>query len=200
MSPLPDRSALGLRERKKAQMRETIQSFALQLMREQGYAATTVEQIITGVDVSESTFFRYFPTKESLVLSDEFDPIILEAFLAQPTDISVMSALRNAMRSLFAGLSAEALADQRERVNLVVQVPSLRSAMLDQFSETMTVLSRAIAERTDRAADDFVIRVVAGAVIGAAMAILTAMADDPSADIAELMDRAMEQLEGGLSL
>jgi AcrR family transcriptional regulator len=200
LSPLPDRSALGLRERKKAQMRETIQSFALQLMREQGYAATTVEQIITGVDVSESTFFRYFPTKESLVLSDEFDPIILEAFLAQPTDISVMSALRNAMRSLFAGLSAEALADQRERVNLVVQVPSLRSAMLDQFSETMTVLSRAIAERTDRAADDFVIRVVAGAVIGAAMAILTAMADDPSADIAELMDRAMEQLEGGLSL
>jgi AcrR family transcriptional regulator len=200
LSPLPDRSALGLRERKKAQMRETIQSFALQLMREQGYAATTVEQIITGVDVSESTFFRYFPTKESLVLSDEFDPIILEAFLAQPNDISVMSALRNAMRSLFAGLSAEALADQRERVNLVVQVPSLRSAMLDQFSETMTVLSRAIAERTDRAADDFVIRVVAGAVIGAAMAILTAMADDPSADIAELMDRAMEQLEGGLSL
>jgi AcrR family transcriptional regulator len=200
LSPLPDRSALGLRERKKAQMRETIQSFALQLMREQGYAATTVEQIITGVDVSESTFFRYFPTKESLVLSDEFDPIILEAFLAQPNDISVMSALRNAMRSLFAGLSAEALADQRERVNLVVQVPSLRSAMLDQFSETMTVLSRAIAERTDRAADDFVIRVVAGAVIGAAMAILTAMADDPSADIAELMDRAMEQLEGGLSV
>lgn len=200
MSPLPDRSALGLRERKKAQMRETIQSFALQLMREQGYAATTVEQIITGVDVSESTFFRYFPTKESLVLSDEFDPIILEAFLAQPTDISVMSALRNAMRSLFAGLSAEALADQRERVNLVVRVPSLRSAMLDQFSETMTVLSGAIAERTDRVADDFAIRVVAGAVIGAAMAILTAMADDPSADIAELMDRAMEQLEGGLSL
>jgi AcrR family transcriptional regulator len=200
LSQLQDRSALGLRERKKARMRETIQSFALQLMHEQGYAATTVEQIINGVDVSESTFFRYFPTKESLVLSDEFDPIILEAFLAQPTDIPVMSALRNAMRSLFAGLPAEVLAEQRERVSLIVKVPSLRSAMLDQFSETMTLLSRAIAERTNRAADDFAIRVIAGAVIGAAMTILAAMADNPSADMAELMDRALEQLEGGLSL
>ena len=48
----------GLRERKKAQTRAAIQAYALRLFREQGYDATTIEQIIDAADVSETTFFR----------------------------------------------------------------------------------------------------------------------------------------------
>jgi AcrR family transcriptional regulator len=44
----------------------------------------TVSQIAEVAEVSESTFFRYFPTKEEVVPWDDFDPLIVEAFRAQP--------------------------------------------------------------------------------------------------------------------
>ena len=80
MVPLDEASTLGLRERKKARTRAAIQRHALRLFREQGYDATTVSQIAEAAEVSDSTFFRYFPTKEDVVLWDEFDPLIIEVF------------------------------------------------------------------------------------------------------------------------
>ena len=72
--PLPpspaDAPRPGLRERKKLKTRLAIQEHALRLFREQGYQQTTVEQIADAADVSPSTFFRYFPTKEDVVLFD----------------------------------------------------------------------------------------------------------------------------------
>src|SRR5437016_6707742 len=102
-----DRPALGLRERKKAKTRAAIQQHALRLFREQGYDATTVEQIAAAAEISPSTFFRYFPTKEDVVLYDAFDPLIFAAFAAQPAALSPIQALRGALRAVFAALSAE---------------------------------------------------------------------------------------------
>jgi AcrR family transcriptional regulator len=69
----PGPPPLGLRERKKARTRAAIQEQALHLFAAQGYAATTVRQIADAAEVSESTFFRYFPTKEDVVMHDRFD-------------------------------------------------------------------------------------------------------------------------------
>jgi len=74
----------GLRERKKARTRASLREHALRLFGEQGYHATTVEQIAAAAEVSPSTFFRYFPTKEDLVLQDDMDTRMVEALERQP--------------------------------------------------------------------------------------------------------------------
>src|SRR3954454_2644348 len=88
----------GLRERKKAKPRAAIREHALRLFREQGYQRTTVEQIAAAAEVSPSTFFRYFPTKEDLVLQDDMDTRLVEAFERQPSGLSPIAALRGAIR------------------------------------------------------------------------------------------------------
>ena len=98
-----------MRERKKAKTRAAIQVHALRLFAAQGYDATTVEQIAEAAEVSPSTFFRYFPTKEDVVLHDGYDPLLLAAFQAEPAELGPIAAIRGAMRSVFGSLSAQEL-------------------------------------------------------------------------------------------
>ena len=196
----PEVAATGLRERKKAKTRAAIRAHAMRLFREQGYDATTVQQIIEEAEVSESTFFRYFPTKAEVALTDDFDPVIVEAFRAQPPELSSIQALRSAFRLAFAQLSLEEESEQRDRMALVMSVPELRAAMLDQFASAMQLLSEVVAERAGKPVNDASVRTLAGAVVGVAMSVMFAITEDPSTDLATLLDEAMAHLEAGLSL
>ena len=190
----------GLRERKKARTRATIQACALRLFREQGYDATTIEQIIAAADVSETTFFRYFPTKEDVVLQDDYDPQLIRAFQAQPPQLAVIPALRAAFATAFASMTAQQRAEQNERITLTFTVPRLRAAMLDQISQAVQLLARAMAERAGRQPGDLTVRAVAGAIAGAVVAVSAAVTDDPDADLPALIDQAIAHLEPGLTL
>ena len=195
-----DRPAPGLRERKKARTRAAIQRHALRLFREQGYDTTSVSQIAEAAEVSESTFFRYFPTKEDVVLWDEYDPRIVEVFRAQPAELSPIAALRAAFREVLAQLSEAERADQRERTALMLSVPPLRAMLVDQIRGPMRLLADVVAERVGRKPDDPGVRVVAGAVLGVGLAAMFAWAEDPDADMLALVDDAMARLEAGLRL
>lgn len=197
MPQAADRPAIGLRERKKERTREAIRAHALHLFATQGYDETRVQQIIDEVEISESTFFRYFPTKADVVLSDDFDPLIVYSFQRQPRELNSIQALRNAFRDAFGRLSPDEVDDQRSRMQIVLAVPELRAAMLDQFASAMKLLETVLAERTGRRADDLAVRALAGAVVGVAMAVMLAVFEDPTADLAALLDQAMAQLETG---
>jgi AcrR family transcriptional regulator len=202
-SPSPpgsDQSARGLRERKKARTRADIQARALALFAAQGYEATTVQQIAATAEVSESTFFRYFPTKADVVLWDDFDPLIIEAFRRQPPELDAIGALRAATRDAFAQLTREQLDDQRERTKLTFTVPELRARMLDQLIVAMQMLAELVAERTGRPREDIHVRAFAGAVIGAILAASFAVIDDPGASFVAVLDDAFGALEAGLQL
>jgi AcrR family transcriptional regulator len=200
MSEAPAARPVGLRERKKARTRAAIREHALRLFREQGYHATTVEQIAEAAEVSPSTFFRYFPTKEDVVLQDDFDPIAIEKFEAQPRDLHPLTALRAAIREAFAEVSADELEQWREVTRLTLAVPELRARTLDEFTRSVTMAAELIAKRQGRDPDDFAVRTVAGAVVGVGLSVMMAAAEDPSADVVALMDAGLAHLEAGLPL
>ena len=189
MSPPADPGAGGLRERKKAKTREAIQSHALDLFRRQGYDATTVDQIIDAADVSESTFYRYFPTKAAVALDDGYDPLLVEAFRAQPLDLTSLEAIRAAFHDVFSELTSEERLGLSERIGLMLAVTELRAAM--------HLLAEVMGDRTGRGADDPRVRSLAGAVVGGAIAVMFAVGEDPTADLATLMDEALANLESG---
>jgi AcrR family transcriptional regulator len=190
----------GLRERKKARTRAEIQRQALRLFRERGYEATTVARIAEAAEVSESTFFRYFPTKEDVVLWDEFDPLIFEAFKAQPAESDPIRALRDAIRAVLARPSPTEREHLRERVGLLLSVPPLRAALVDQLHGPMRLLAVAVAERTGRRPDDPAVRALAGAMMGVGLSAMFAAVEHSDADIVSLVDEGLAQLEAGLPL
>jgi AcrR family transcriptional regulator len=189
----------GLRERKKARTRAAIQHEALRLFREQGYEATTVEQIAASVEISPSTFFRYFPAKEDLVLTDDYDPLIIEAMRVQPVSLGPVEAVRGALRSVFDGLSEEDLADMRSRAELVFAVPELRAGMFGQSAQTVRQVTELAAQRAGLSADDFVVYTMAGAILGAMVAAELYWVQHPGRELFKLLDEALSHLGPGPS-
>lgn len=61
------RDGLGLRERKKARLRQQIIETAIRLFRKKGYENTRVDDIVQVLEISQPTFFRYFPTKDAVL-------------------------------------------------------------------------------------------------------------------------------------
>lgn len=189
----------GLRERKKAKTRAAIQHEALRLFKEQGYQETTVEEIADAAEVSPSTFFRYFPTKEAVVLTDDYDPLILEAIRTQPSELGPIAAVRAALRSLFTGLGTEELDDMRDRAELALAVPELRAATLDQFAQTIRQITVVVADRLGRTSDDFAVATLAGAILGVMISAEFHWVEHPGTDLVELIDDALRRLDSGLT-
>ena len=196
----PGRARPGLRERKKARTRAAIREHAFRLFREQGYDGTTVEQIAEAAEVSPSTFFRYFPTKEDVVLQDDMDTLWLEAVRAQPAGLSPIAALREGMHAAFGQLSAEQFDQLREGTKLAFTVPAVRARSLDEAARTIGIIGTAIAERTGRDPADPAIRMFAGAVVGIATAAWFAAPGDDMTDFAKNFEEGLSFLEAGLPL
>ena len=188
----------GLRERKKAKTRLAIREHAMALFKDQGYDKTTVEQIAAAAEVSPSTFFRYFPSKEEVVLQDDYDALLIAAFHAQQVGVPPLQALRNAISEVFLSMPEGQQAEEADRIRLMTEVPELRARMLTQVSEMIQMLAEAVAERVGRQSDDFEVRTFAGALVGVALGIAASSGDDPGNDYLRQFDRALALLEAGL--
>ncbi|HEX6869886.1 MAG TPA: TetR family transcriptional regulator [Micromonosporaceae bacterium] len=191
----------GLRERKKRKTRWAIQDHALRLFAEQGYEATTVDQIAAAAEISPSTFFRYFKTKEDLVVEDEYDALLAEGVRTLRPDLEPLAAIREVMRSAFRAMGAQERAKVLERAKLIMSVPALRARSMQNFLNTVALVREAAAERTGRPVTDFELRAFAGAVVGALVGVLEAWIESGDPDeLPDLMDRALAYLGAGLPL
>ncbi len=171
------RPTVGLRERKKAKTRAAIRDHALRLFMAQGYADTTVDQIADAAEVSPSTFFRYFPTKEDVVLQDDMDVVTLQALQEQPAELGPIAAMRAATAALLAALTPDDLARLHETTRLSMSVPEIRARAVEEFTRTIEVVAAALARRAGRDPDDFATRNVASAIIGVIMGATVAGPD-----------------------
>src|SRR5947208_16909504 len=91
----------GRRERKKQRTRDALFEAAMELFTAKGYDRTAVHEITDAVDVSERTFFRYFASKEDLVLSFVRDgaAAFAAALAARPPEADPLAAARHALQS-----------------------------------------------------------------------------------------------------
>ncbi len=194
----------GLRERKKARTRAAIREHALRLFREQGYQATTVEQIAAAAEVSPSTFFRYFPTKEDVVLQDDMDTMMAEAFARQPPELSPIAAMRAATREIVTAMSPGQWQQIGEAAAFTMTVPEVRARAMDEFARTIGVMAGSIADRAGRDPGDLAVRTLAGAIIGVIMSVTLPWEDWSedrlNADMFDRIDEGLAMLERGLPL
>jgi AcrR family transcriptional regulator len=192
-------SSPGLRERKKAKTRLAIQEAAFRLIRERGYDATTVDQIAAAAEVSPATFFRYFPTKEDVLLQDDYDPLLVENWRKHLRDgVSPVTVARRVIVETLGGLPENELAMIRYRTKLMFEVPQLRARMWDNWISTQKMLDELIAEQLNSTADDIRVRTTSGALIGSMISTFEIWVQHPERDLAEVLDEALGILERGL--
>jgi len=185
----------GLRERKKQKTRWAIQEHALRLFAAQGYEATTVEQIAEAAEVSPSTFFRYFKTKEDVVSEDRYDDLIVRAIENAPADLGPLATMRHAMTVSLSDLQHGENEQILMRMRLVLSVPTLRARMMSSLLDGTDVFAPALTARLGRGPDDFAVRAfIAGCTSAAAIGVFAWYDSDGREDLGELLDRAMAAL------
>ncbi len=185
----------GLRERKKIKTRKAIRQEAFRLFEERGYAQTTVEQIAEAAEVSPSTYFRYFPSKESVLLADDLSMAMLDALAGQPAAMTPIAAFRCAVHDAYEVMTADEWDTEKARQRLIYSLPELQPALREEYNALVNGVSEAMARRLQRTPHDLDIRVFAGAVIGAVMAL-----GNRGPFSLDNVDQAMDVLESGLTL
>jgi AcrR family transcriptional regulator len=190
----------GLRERKKAKTRWAIQEHALRLFAEQGYDNTTVDQIAAAAEISPSTFFRYFPTKEDVVVQDEFDEQLLGAYRVAGASADPLESLRASMLEALTGADEQTRAASAQRTALIFSVPALRARTVDNVVTGFDDAARGFAEGSGRSADDPAVLMFVGATVGALMPLLVQWGrTNFQSDIATMLDQGMAGLRELLS-
>ena len=158
---------VSLRQRKRARTRAALIAAALELFERQGYEATTIDDIAAAADVSPSTFFRYFATKEEVALGDDLGPEILGLLAARPADEPMLESARHVVADSLVLVTEDDRAALLARLRVVYRTPSLRARRWEYQLEMGRISGAALAERRGLPPDDLGSRVTAAAVFTA---------------------------------
>jgi len=180
---------LPLRERRTLRTKTEIQRCALELFVAQGFEETTVAQVAAMAEVSAMTVFRHFPTKEDLVISDDFDDSLATRIREARSERDLMRRIAGVLLS---SLTATNQAERRllyVRIDLAMRTPALRARRYENLHRSQEVIAESIAGSNHVAR--FRAAVAAGACLSA---ISTAMfqwaADGGKGDMVAMVRRA----------
>jgi AcrR family transcriptional regulator len=190
-----------IRERTRRLAQTELTSVAQDLFVAQGYDGTTVDQIAAAAGMSKRTFFRYFPSKDDLVIGkyDLFADRMAEALDDRPADEPVWESLRRVF-----DLALDYVQDDHQRARseamdeIVRSTPQLYARYLEKMQRVQELLIGRVAVRlTDREYDPSDPR--PAAIVGAAFACMHAarqawFASDRREPFGSYLDNAMSTL------
>ncbi len=183
------------RQRKKNATRDRIRASALRLFSEHGYDATTVEQIAAAAGVSHMTFFRYFPAKEDVALSDSYDPLLAGLLKQTPATWPLIDRIRTA---LLQGLRQLSDADRDTLLaqnKLIVATPALRERLWASQMDTQQLILQALAPSQHDPHPTFQDQVIVAACLAAATtAVLTWVKNNGTPELPDLTEQAFDTL------
>jgi AcrR family transcriptional regulator len=194
--------AIGLRERKKLHTRQQLQQAALNLFLERGFENVTTDDIAAAVDVSKTTFYRYFASKDDVLLGDVADGLaaVRAALAERPADEPVLVAVRRAVATVVNDSKVP-----RDVVLLRGRImrtsPSLIARNLEQQAAWESVIAEFVGSRLPKSRSrDLHARVVAANVISTMRACKDYwLATNGRGDLAALLDGVLASLGEGIS-
>lgn len=191
-----EQPGLTLAERKRQLVRDELAEAALRLLARQGFEQTTVDQLAVAAGVSRRTFFRYFASKEDVVISSVV--VVFEGILAEvearPADEAPAVAIREAVKAVV----LEDFAVEREKSVALIrhtqQIPALRARFAERLDLLRDDLAAVLARRTGREAPAPRDQFAAGlGLLAFAGALQHWAASDGHADPAAMLDAAFEE-------
>ncbi|KIZ16464.1 TetR/AcrR family transcriptional regulator [Streptomyces natalensis] len=184
----------GRRERKKAQTRQALADAALRLFTERGFDNVGVREVAEAADVSLSTLFKHFPSKEALVF--DLDADVESALVAAVRDRAPGQSALHALCDHMVNTHAAVRADDPFFV-LVDSTPALRDYARRMWSRHEKALAATLAEATGLSPDDLAVTGLARFVLEARS--LAHASDDPARAMRDLF-ALMEQGWGTTAL
>jgi AcrR family transcriptional regulator len=196
----PLQRASSPRERRKTRTMRLIQGEALRLFAEKGYDQTTIEEIADAADISPRTFFRYFPTKEDVVLWDEYDAMTLEMLEQRPADEAPGETMRAVTRQSIEGLYLHDPERLLARDRLLFGVPAIRARFLEFTRSGVRLLAGQFSADRGLPDEDLKVQLTAIAIIDAAgVAFDRWQQSGGKADLLALFDEATDALVDGVA-
>jgi AcrR family transcriptional regulator len=190
---------IGLRERKRVAAIWRIQEVALDLFDEHGYDNVTIEQIAEAAEVSPSTVYRYFGTKQQIVLRDELEIELVHMVERELGTYPPVEAVRRAVSGLMSDYFDRDEALSRRRTRYALNEPALWASELAQTDQFVGMLATTLARISGRDEIELEDRVIASALMWSLVAAVRHWHDNGyRSSLREDMERALALVEKGL--
>jgi AcrR family transcriptional regulator len=199
---MTETSPLPIRERTRRLAQTELTSVAQDLFVAQGYDGTTVDQIAAAAGMSKRTFFRYFPSKDDLVIGkyDLFADRMAEALDERPIDEPIWESLRRVFDITLDYVQDDYQRARNEAMDEIVRsTPQLYARYLEKMQRVQQLLIGRVAGRLN-VGDDNPSDPRPAAIVGAAFACMQAarqawFASDRSDTFSDYLDTAMKTIQ-----
>ncbi|MEY4513151.1 MAG: hypothetical protein RLZZ450_5273 [Pseudomonadota bacterium] len=180
--------APSLVERKQESVREAIGAAASRLFLDQGFQAATIDDIAKAAGIGRRTFFRYFETKEDVVLwkFDQFARHVVTLIAARPAREQALVALQRALTEASEFYNQDP-AQTLALLKLTEATPSLYAQQLKQQDRWKTWFAEALRKRTRASARSLAPELVAAVGLEAAAIAVRRWVHQPGANLSDLI-------------
>jgi AcrR family transcriptional regulator len=184
-----------IKARKQQVVRDALSAAAEGLFLARGFDDVTVEEIARSAGVSRRTFFRYYESKEDVMVerSDRLGELLLSELAARPINEPPLLAIRNALvPAVEAGLADRNLV--RYIIRLLRETSTLRRAMMERRNRLEERIAALMAQRMGAASTDNTPMLLAFVTRALHDTVFNAWYDHETDDIAALVDDLVKRL------